>query len=562
MHMSKSGHKIVFSVVNDILTFEREYREEIENENRDIKEVEEHLLRTIDLKGDRDCCSHSTTPQNIIYNETRCLSKKNKCDVKDLWVCFTCGYSACGRKQVYLEGNNHMETHYKETKHSKAVRNDLMYCYVCEKYVYDVNFGDVCKLTNYAQIKDKNAEVYEMIKQIVKLNEEQKDSLFNIKEIDYELDYDVPDENDVKSKNGGHIAGHKGITNNGNTCYISCVFQLLADILNFTTFHFLKCSVNPFNCLLCQITRVCRELKSTEKSLKELTENTSTDYINIKDLIKCLQREGLVVDGIQQDFSELLFLILERLRSEETNEIVCGVNELLIGLVVREWCDGCGKEKLADNEQYFVILSEKRYDVLSSKDEVKNGEDVSKRNKITNEHSFGPNFYFFEEECLGKCSCGGTRHRNTLINKLPTKLIIINNHRIENNEFHTNDQIPAHLDLDDLIYKVKVDDKLVNEILSLGFSKQEIQKALCLTNNNLNKSVEMLLSKNGKVSDNSEFKLFGGVKYYVTGMNNGHYIYIRDSVVIDDKEIRKVKVNERFYKHFLVLVYRSVSAAD
>ncbi|ELQ76092.1 ubiquitin thiolesterase, ubiquitinyl hydrolase 1 [Trachipleistophora hominis] len=131
-----------------------------------------------------------------------------------------------------------------------------------------------------------------------------------------------------------------------------------------------------------------------------------------------------------------------------------------------------------------------------------------------------------------------------------------------NNEFITNNHIPARLDLSDLIYKSKVNEKLVDEILSLGFSRHEIQRALCLMNNNLNKSIELLLNTGGKVSDNSEFELFGGVKYYTTGMNNGHYIYVRDNVVIDDKDIRKVKINEKFYKHFLVLVYKSAADVD
>lgn len=545
IHLIKPNHNIVFSIFKDVLTFECEHKRNIlsgdipektatdENivaekdesniceNSEDLSQTREKLLKLINIKGNKMCCPHKVE-QDIKYCSTNCLSKKEKCNITDLLVCLSCGYSACGVKQAYIEGNNHMKDHYKESGHFKAIRNDQVYCYSCDKYVFEPEYDKILDLKNYSKIKNKNEDVYKKCAELARMNEEQKENLFNLKTIDYDFDYIDYKRSDIN---------RMGIINIGNICYISCVFQLLADVLSFTTFHYVKCDKIPFTCTVCQIIRTCDSILSKERSIKEIVSHSQKEYINIKDLIYCLEKEGMVIEGMQQDFSELLFMVLDKLKYDKTAE--CDLDEVSVGLLVREWCE-CGQEKRIESEQYFLILQERQSDVESSTD------------------VFRSKFYIFDEEVLSRCDCGRFRRRNTYINRLPTKLIIINKYAIENGHFITNNEILKSFDITPLLYRSKVNEDLLTEIRNLGFNEKDVCKALSLTDNDVSKSVELML--NNKVSGGL-YHFKGGVKYYATGSESGHYVYLKNNILVDDKDVKAVKINEKYFKNFLVLVY-------
>ena len=239
-------------------------------------------------------CPHQSSI--LETSEIRSPSPKcNNCELEStLWICLTCGHTACGREE--LGGNGHAKLHSLESDHSVAVRcetlhttgNQEVWCYKCDDMVYFQNLRD--------RVEFLGVHCEEPSKRAKTLNEMEQDSYQEIKV-----------KENVSSNNF-----RKGILNIGNSCYLGSALQLLlktrsiqnllehSDLLK----RHLSTDINhclEYECKLCQLFKLVSSFKG---------ESESRYFSPI--MFKTAWCTGSIFEGLeQQDVDEFLCYILE-----------------------------------------------------------------------------------------------------------------------------------------------------------------------------------------------------------------------------------------------------------
>ncbi|PVV01586.1 hypothetical protein BB560_003991, partial [Smittium megazygosporum] len=210
-------------------------------------------------------CEHMS---KIEFKSAESIEKNNKmcfsCEkTENLWMCLECGNVGCGRKQYDGSGgNNHAISHYEQTGHKASVKLGTIepngkadvYCYICDENRTDPFLSG--HLKNLGIILEDQTKTEKGMSEL---------------ELEQNLKFDFSmvseDGKDLKPVCG---KGLTGISNLGNSCYMSsvlqCVFSIPAFIERYTKgyeYHNLSCNtLLPASCLTCQLYKLCDGLNS------------------------------------------------------------------------------------------------------------------------------------------------------------------------------------------------------------------------------------------------------------------------------------------------------------
>ncbi|PTU20180.1 hypothetical protein P175DRAFT_0481218 [Aspergillus ochraceoroseus IBT 24754] len=188
-------------------------------------------------------CDHTLTliQQKRETVESKDLSQCSMCDLKEnLWLCLECGNIGCGRSQFGgIGGNSHALAHYDLASHAIAVKlgsitadgSADIYCYKCNEERTDPNLA-----THLAHWGINLAGREKTEKSLMEMQVEQN------------LKWDFS----MTSEDGHELPpifgpGLTGLSNLGNSCYLSSVVQCLFDIPDFQQRYYLPGDEPPFS---------------------------------------------------------------------------------------------------------------------------------------------------------------------------------------------------------------------------------------------------------------------------------------------------------------------------
>lgn len=145
----------------------------------------------------------------------------SSCELENnLWLCLTCGYVGCGRRNFDgTGGNGHALEHFKQTGHPVCVkmgtispdgRADL-FCYACDETVTDSHIAD--------HLKQLSINVQNSVK-----TESTTTELNVQKNKDWDFEAVSKDGKEFEKMTGPNSTG---LINLGNTCYMNSVLQVL-----------------------------------------------------------------------------------------------------------------------------------------------------------------------------------------------------------------------------------------------------------------------------------------------------------------------------------------------
>ncbi|KAL4947751.1 hypothetical protein BDW69DRAFT_177823 [Aspergillus filifer] len=174
-------------------------------------------------------CEHtlSLDQQESKQIDSQGLSQCSMCNLKEnLWLCLTCGNLGCGRSQFGgAGGNSHGLAHFESTSHGVAVKlgsitadgSADIYCYTCNEERVD---PDLATHLSHWGINLAGREKTE--KSLMEMQVEQ-----NLK---WDFTMTSDDGHELKPVFG---SGLTGLSNLGNSCYLSSAVQCLFDLPEF-----------------------------------------------------------------------------------------------------------------------------------------------------------------------------------------------------------------------------------------------------------------------------------------------------------------------------------------
>jgi uncharacterized UBP type Zn finger protein len=316
-------------------------------------------------------CTHIYSIDQAVRKVTQEEAKCQYCDLKEnLWICISCGQIGCGRKQVGKPGNGHANDHflmhYKlnyERENSRKSRVSMKESLASNSDHYDIPTIQDSKETmpelEYEKAKDpcykgkymENLEKSEDLKKVLEeclnsqdLEKHGKDHglVFYLDSISkdsypdtfcYICDSFVHNPYRPKIEFNSKIKGHftelqlgnqtekksdaspfTGIINDGQTCYVSSVLQLIANAIGEMNFdlsiHFSLCTENPLDCFCCQLVRILNELKPKKEYGVQKIEISDFLFLMCKEMPTLTRNE-------QQDCSEFMHQLIDRISGYE-----------------------------------------------------------------------------------------------------------------------------------------------------------------------------------------------------------------------------------------------------
>ncbi|KAI5170998.1 ubiquitin carboxyl-terminal hydrolase 5/13 [Nematocida sp. LUAm3] len=348
---------------------------EIIGEVEDKEKMKEELKRKLDSPREiKKICKHiNSNLSPVKLKEKIC---KN-CEVSNnTWLCLFCGDSFCGRVQYGIEGNGHFLQHYKETDHFLALRIESLdkkknsaefFCYLCDDLIENKNLLDL----------------------IISDNQINSSSL---KEIEERINTQTQEPEEIEKFPYLQL-GKGGISNLGNTCYISAPliaisFSLKNHLKRLKSFPGTDQCDLPRKCFACQL----------QKAIKR-AQTPSNASFSIEDLWHCIEsiypKYSL---NIQQDASEFLEDLLSTVEVYDSIGHFSMLSELFkIEVTITTKCSNCPLSTTEKETRKIFYLQSKPIN-----------ESVTET-----------------EELIASCSCGAnSKKRTSAVTHLPPVLLV------------------------------------------------------------------------------------------------------------------------------------------
>ncbi|KAH9387229.1 ubiquitin carboxyl-terminal hydrolase 5/13 [Nematocida major] len=321
-----------------------------------ISQVRQALLSPKIEGGELQKCEHVSYEDALAVDTSVC----SECEIdSNTWLCTKCNVLFCGREQYGVEGKGHGMKHYSENaEHCVFVKvqsiDDVRktcdaYCYKCDSMVSNGLYG---KIKSTLPKKDSPA-----------LNTLEVSKRMNTKVENLHLGSEtalIP--YTVVWKTGG-------MTDLGNTCYISSVLQSIAYCLR-ENMHRLdpvyetNCE-GPKDCFGCQFAKVIRQIDASHRQ--------KVESFSVERLCTIVQSVyPRYVLGTQQDASEYFTDLVELIGNyDEMGHFsdVSGVFKIKQDMLIV--CDSCGmSKKQGESAPIVYIGSEQTIDSLFMEEDL------------------------------------------------------------------------------------------------------------------------------------------------------------------------------------------------
>lgn len=439
-------------------------------------------------------CPHILELEPQENTQDRQKEKCCECDVKsNLWMCFTCGYAGCGRRQYGVEGNSHSLEHSSSSGHPVVIfmgsmgdsGNNDTFCYKCDGFV----------INNRA--KGSNSRI-----------DGRPRSFFDIQE--KALNDTSAEESTSESKSsqneGGEINEHVGIHNLGNTCYISSVMQMIASVVEteYLDEHFVQCGMPPLECLICQTIRVLLSLRA----------KASVPAI---DFVRLVFKNFPVFErNVQQDASEFFIYFLNHIKLAEAEGKINRITRTMdyeLNTIIE--CE-CGLVNRLKEDSFFL-----------------NVPFAPKVSSALNKAFEGSAY---------DCKCGKVGKRTSYFRVLPEYLfVVVNRCTID------KAKIKEDIETDEIVVQNFLETvpnaESTKELAQLGYGREDINNALIRSDNDTERACNILLNnENFPRRMQRSYKIHSAVCHKGDSIGSGHYTCIVNEgsrlIHIDDSSVR------------------------
>jgi len=408
--------------------------EKIENTVRDMVLFPNMVGKKKKLKE----CPHIEKSKVVVGGSGCCT-----CEISNnTWICAACGTCLCGRKQFGIEGNGHAQEHYeKDPSHCVFVKRQSInkkrkecevYCYKCDEIVKSAGVFELLDIREEIGTPLTTEQIEKGLNQSVQASAQNKGADYpesSGKEIMYEV---------VRQKGG--------IVNMGNTCYMSCILQVLGHMVR-NEMHRTEffggaegCEGCPLRCFACQLKKVLERVAKEQEDLKceEVPANKRRKSANTEDAAQNNAQEGLssfgidafwntidaiypkYVLGTQQDTSEFYEDLMNTIRTyDEIGHFSMLSEPFRTELVSRTECARC-KEAAVHNERSSVLY-------LGTEQTVEQ--------------------FFKKEEISAECGCGSDKKIRTMALLSPPEVLVVGVKREAEKTSRQEKEIPLAVEI-------------------------------------------------------------------------------------------------------------------
>ncbi len=397
----------------------------------------------------------------------------------NLWLCVTCGFVGCGRRQFDGSGGNgHAADHFQSSGHAVSLKLGTIdsdgsadiFCYACDEMRVDLDLKKHLSLFGIEVIDAERTS-----KSMAEL------------QLEHNLKYDF----NMISENGREfeMALGLGLRNLGNSCYMASILQACFGLEKFSSSfsdpaHFAVCSKDPWACLQCQLTKL---QDAYDSSFDKEPLNVSPWMF--KGVVASGHSE--FSSGQQQDAAEYFIHFLKMIQRNDKRSLSLASFNMKTQQTIR--CIHCSSMKCRSQEELLIQVP------LASC--VNSGTDL-----LDPKLSLG--------QCLEKAfeanevevNCYSCQNpisvKELYITKLPEVLVLpVSRYVIDNwvpKKLDVAIDIPFVLDMASFVRdslpetddqelrneeNFEVNEEALQQLISMGFSKRKASKAIQVTGN-------------------------------------------------------------------------------
>lgn len=452
------------------------------------------------------------------------LSRCSMCDLEqNLWLCLQCGNLGCGRSQFGgTGGNSHGLAHFDATSHAVAVKlgsitadgSADIYCYKCNEERVD---PELATHLSHWGINIASREKTE--KSLMEMQVEQ-----NLK---WDFSMTTGDGLDLNPVFG---AGLTGLSNLGNSCYLSSVIQCLFSLPEFQRRYYHPGDKPPlseapaadFETQLRKLADGIISGRYSRADEKTLASGEPREVLHQKGLAPSMFKHLIGRDHVefstmrQQDAFEFLLHVFKHVSlSKHPSGLINPIESFRFSMEQRLQCSGCRRVRyrLDEQDNISIPVPSRRLAHSDHTDDSDSFEPVTLFDCLD---------AFTSEETVDlRCtSCDGQKkfskrsafrtmpaelvinaRRFELVNWVPTKLNIpvdVNDEPLDLSRYLSTgpaegeDMLPDDGDAD---YGFQVNMELLSQLLGMGFPQVRCERALYSTgNSDLEAAMNWLLS--------------------------------------------------------------------